>query len=110
MRGGAAFDAAFKHGRLSWYANPLLWLALILLLLRRRFLAGAAALAALGVGLTEANRAGSAANKYLAGYWLWLFSMAIVAVGSIGGWVQLPRPPEKDLPERATEERPTHPA
>jgi hypothetical protein len=99
LRGGAAFDAALKHGRLSWYANPLFWLALILLLLRRRFLASVAALAALGVGLSEANRPESVHNKYLAGYWLWLCSMAIFAGGSFGGWCRLGRPTQLDPPK-----------
>src|SRR5262249_32867835 len=53
LNGAGAWGAAYKYGHVSWYANPVLWLALLLLFLRRRFLAGAAAPAALCPGPAE---------------------------------------------------------
>jgi hypothetical protein len=92
LSGAGAWDAAYKFGHASWYANPVLWLALLLLFLRRRFLAGAAALTALGLGLTEPSRAAGAHNRYLTGYWLWLGSMLLLGVGSLWAWLRLALP------------------
>jgi hypothetical protein len=76
--------------------------ALLLLFLRRRFLAGAAALTALGLGLTEATLAANVHNTQ-SGYLLWLGSMALLAAGSFWAWLRMalapstaPEPTEPD--------------
>jgi hypothetical protein len=74
---------------IAWLANPVLWLGIALLALRRWLLAGLAGVAAFALAsvayllpLGDPDRA-----DYLIGYWLWLASMVLLAAfGLFGCW------------------------
>ena len=80
------------YGVLAWLANPLLLLSWILCLtdeLRAAFIASAAALLLAMSFLLHSTIVASEAPTYEAvtgyglGYWLWLASMLIMAVGTL---------------------------
>ena len=87
--GWSAYFWAFSFRATVWLANPLAWLAALLLALRLWTLAGLVSLGAFGVGFWQfvANAFGDNHSAYLSGYWLWIASMAGLGVcGLIGAW------------------------
>ena len=86
LNGGGAWNMAFKEGHRCWYANPVFWLGLLLLLLRQRLLACTAAGVAFWLGQSVTAQSGVPHIQFHTGYWLWLASMILLAVGSLLGW------------------------
>jgi predicted Ser/Thr protein kinase len=83
--GWRCFRAAWEMQSTCWYANPVLWVACILLVLRKWLWAGLVALVALGLGLSVWDPFSQ--SRFLFGFWLWLASMAALASGSLyEGW------------------------
>jgi len=84
----------------AWYANPVLWIGCLLLLLRQWRWSVVAGCAALGLGSVMALMAvirGSegdvrlSVTDYRIGYWLWLASMGLLAGIAIVGCVAFRR-------------------
>jgi hypothetical protein len=92
-RGWSAYAWAFSLRDYLWLANPLVWLAALLLGLRLWRWAGLVALAASGVALAAAlqNLALGYGSVYLSGYWLWTASMLGLGLsGLVGAWAVAP--------------------
>lgn len=86
LNGGGAWNWAFKEGHRCWYANPVFWLGLMLLLLRRQLLACLAGGVAFWLGQSVTAQSDVPHIEFHSGYWLWLASMVVLAVGSLLGW------------------------
>jgi hypothetical protein len=89
LTGGQAFSRAFTYGEQCWTANFFLWMGLLLLAVRRWAFSAAAGGIALLLALSyplHATLAGRS-DSLLAGYWLWLGSMAALAGGGLVGWL-----------------------
>jgi serine/threonine protein kinase len=85
--GWDCFRDAWRFQYPCWYANPVLWVGWILLLLRKWLWAGLMALGALALGMSVWSPFSQ--SSYLFGYWLWGASMAVLAGGGLyGGWMQ----------------------
>jgi hypothetical protein len=92
-RGWGAYDWAFTLRSYLWLANPLVWLAALLLVLRLWRWSGLVALAAAGVALSEVvrNLLEDYGSVYLSGYWLWAASMIGLGLsGLVGAWKLAP--------------------
>ncbi len=93
LDGSSCFSWGLDLARPSWFANPVFWVACSLLALRRWALAGLLAVVAIGMGLIEAvpdmggYRPMEQRGEYLAGYWMWLSSMAMLAVFCLHAYV-----------------------
>src|SRR5262249_16826709 len=70
LHGGAAFNAAIKHGHRCWYANPVFWLGLLLLLLRLRLLAFLAAGVAFWLAQSVTEQSEGPRIHLYTGFWL----------------------------------------
>jgi predicted Ser/Thr protein kinase len=82
--GWQCFRTAWITQYACWYANPAFWIACILLFLRKWLWAGMGALAAVILGMSVYDPFSQ--SLYLAGFWIWVASMAIFAGGSFVGW------------------------
>jgi hypothetical protein len=88
-QGWSAYAWAFNLRHYLWLANPLVWLAALLLVLRLWRWAGLVALAAGGVSLSSAIRdeIKDYGTVHLSGYWLWAASMIGFGLSClIGAW------------------------
>jgi hypothetical protein len=84
LSGWSCFCWGWQVQSPSWYANPVLWLACLLLALRRSLWAGLLAQAAIVLALLESPF--SSMHDCLGGYWLWLTSMAALSGFGFYGW------------------------
>ena len=87
--GWSAYSWAFSFRATVWLANPLVWLAALLMVLRLWVWAGLVGLGAFGVGFSEfvLSVVGIYHSVYLSGYWLWVVSMAGLGIcGLVGAW------------------------
>jgi predicted Ser/Thr protein kinase len=82
--GWECFRNAWTWQYPCWYANPALWAGCVLVLLRRWLWGGLVGLLALILGMTVWNPFSQ--SRYLAGYWVWVASMAVLAGGSLYAW------------------------
>jgi hypothetical protein len=88
-RGWLGLDLGFEY--VPWLANPLLFLAWILVLLRVRLVAVGSAMRALALGIAflgvttlDVSSDGPVEiTGYGEGYWLWLASMAVALVAAM---------------------------
>src|SRR5262249_6690167 len=85
VEGYSAFGHAWERNRLWWHANLLLWLGLPLLALR--YWSWAATAGGLAFALVMHEFFWGEEAKYQIGFWLWGASMALLAVGSLVGWL-----------------------
>ena len=85
LDGGACFAWGLHFTRPAWFANLAFGVGCGLLALRRPGLAALAAVAALGLALSEpvsdvlVNRHNGEQSDYLLGYWMWAVSMLLLA-------------------------------
>jgi hypothetical protein len=90
LKGGDAFREAMGQGMAVWFANPVLWLGCVLLVLRRWLLAALAGTVALVLAvLPQFDTPSDPALKFqfFVGYWTWLTSAALLAlIGWIGSF------------------------
>lgn len=83
-RGWECFQQAWQHDHICWYANPLLWLGYVLLILRRWSWATLLGLAAFAAAVAVYNPLG--VSFYFRGFWLWVASIAVLAGSGAYGW------------------------
>lgn len=83
---------ASADSNIVWLANPILFLAWIMVLLNRRLVAVLLSLGALVIGLAFLSFKSVVTNEggiqmpitgYKAGYWVWLASMGVTAVSAL---------------------------
>jgi len=86
--GGDIFQHFYAWNLQCWYANPVGWMAWLLLLSRRWLWAALAAGVALWLSLTYFLFAKLAEQGHgcAMGYWVWVGSFAVLLIGSLGGW------------------------
>jgi hypothetical protein len=89
LSGYYCFINALNAGQPYWLANPLLWLGCLALLIRRSLWAGVIGLIAVPLALSVFF-AGDVpvylVDTFLAGYWMWVASMVLLAGGGLYGW------------------------
>jgi hypothetical protein len=88
ITGGNAYFWAWTLRFFVWLANPLVWAAAGLLLLRLWVPAATLALFAFWLAAWEAieNQLYSRGSVFQVGYWLWTLSPLAVAAGAVTGW------------------------
>lgn len=80
MSGWGAFTHSARFGYVAWLANPALWVAWVLLILKRP---GPAAVAGLTAMAFAASIMTSDALRLQSGYFLWTSSVAVSALGAL---------------------------
>jgi serine/threonine protein kinase len=89
LSGYSCFINALKAGQPYWLANPLLWLGCLALLIRRSLWAGVIGLIAVPLALSVCfvgDVPVYLVDTFLAGYWMWVASMVLLAGGGLYGW------------------------
>ena len=83
--------APLSRAGVAWFANPVIWLGVMLLALRKNVLAGLAGLLAVGLivvtyVLEELDSGDKAAHHV--GFWLWFSSAALLSVVGFALWLR----------------------